>query len=1023
MDGRERIGIPSWLNPIRTRPDTPGSDEQSSSGGDESPATPQCLHGNWDYGFRRGKITNWLSSYCSPRSSHCSSFTSEANRLASAKHQTDCTKLHIKGFKGKLPSSGSHIQTPLHSPLKSFSCDLGSKFSIQRQPSLRSRSFGDLKVLLASFNTKFDDAKEMVNLDLGKFVKDLKDAMENGFLSEEQATAQELLNLSRECLQMIPCEFRERCERIVCDLAERKDQPESSVLEKFKTRLLFVLTHCTRLLQYGEENWKVDNEPFEKFKKCLQSVPSFEMKWVPAPDVEASVCSTDSLATEEETKGIPNIVQKDQRLLQLLDSPQNFAKEENVPSDEWGQQTVMCRMCEESVPTSHLESHSYVCAYANECDLEVLSIDERLHKIADMLEQIVESDQLCGQSIDSSVKSEHESPQVQEWHNKGTEGMFEDIHELDTARMDELHCGASNSVKGLLSMKLGGGGSNGGSSNGSVTSASSNNTPRSFDLFWLEYNNPSDQEDINQVNRLAFITRRVANLDYASEAASETLLACLRELLDILQQNQIKALVIDTFGCRIKNLLKKKYLRVTQASGRCYKRPVQYEEFKGERNPNFSSLEYNNITHVSLSLEKERVSIDDFEKIKQISRGAFGKVFLARKRTTGDLFAIKVLKKLHMIRKNDVERILAERDILITVRNPFVVRFFYSFTCRENLYLVMEYLNGGDLYSLLRTIGCLDEKNARIYIAELVLALEYLHSLRIIHRDLKPDNILIAGDGHIKLTDFGLSKIGLMASSINLSDSKMVTPRSKTDRTKKRRRCSAVGTPDYLAPEILLGTEHDYAADWWSVGIILFELITGIPPFSARTPEMIFDNILNRRIPWPDVPNDMSHEAKDLIDRLLTPDQDLRLGANGALEVKAHQFFNEINWDNLALEKAAFVPCPEAVDDTSYFLSRLPPNSSENLNMTMNEENSTSSNYATATTTSASSTTNLDKDVRYEEEEIDSGGYVDISSINFSFKNLAQLASMNYDVLRQSGKVSRSSSPDKKPQFKEKQMA
>ncbi|KAJ4819598.1 hypothetical protein LUZ62_032164 [Rhynchospora pubera] len=1017
MDGRERIGIPSWLNPIRTRPDTPGSDEQSSSGGDESPATPQCIHGNC---FRRGKITTWLSSYCSPRSSQCSPFTSEANKLAS-------TKLHIKGFKGKLPSSGSHIQTPhLPSPLKSFSCDLGSKFGIQRHPSLRSRSFGDLMVLLASFNTKFDDAKEMLNLDLGKFVKDLKYAMENGFLSEEQATAQELLNLSRECLQMIPCEFRDRCERIACDLVERKHQPESSVLEKFKTRLLFILTHCTRLLQYGEENWKADNEPFEKFKKCLQSVPSFEMKWVPAPDVEASVCSTDSLATEEETKGNSNVVQEDQRLLQLLDSPRNFAKEENVPSDECSQDTVMCRMCEESVPTSHLESHSYVCAYANECDLEVLTIDERLHKIADMLEQIVESDQLCGQSIDSSVKSEHESPQVQEWRNKGTEGMFEDIHELDTARIDELNSGATSSVKGLLSMKLGGGGSNGGSSNGSVTSASSNNTPRSshFDLFWLEHNNPYDQEDINQVNRLAFVTRRVANLDCASEAASETVLACLHELLDIVQQNQIKALVIDTFGCRIKKLLKKKYLRVTQASGRCYKRPVQSEEVKGEGYSSLSSSEYNNIAHVSLSLEKERVSIDDFEKIKQISRGAFGKVFLARKRTTGDLFAIKVLKKLHMIRKNDVERILAERDILITVRNPFVVRFFYSFTCKENLYLVMEYLNGGDLYSLLRTIGCLDEKNARIYLAELVLALEYLHSLRIIHRDLKPDNILIAGDGHIKLTDFGLSKIGLMASSINLSDSKMATPRRETDQIKKRRRCSAVGTPDYLAPEILLGTEHDYAADWWSVGVILFELITGIPPFTARTPEMIFDNILNRRIPWPAVPNDMSYEARDLIDRLLIPDQDLRLGADGALEVKAHQFFNEINWDNLALEKAAFVPCPETVDDTSYFLSRHPTSSSENFNMTLNEEHSISSgNYATATTTSASSTANLDKDARYEEEEVDSGGYVDISSINFSFKNLAQLASINYDVLKQTGKVSRSSSPDKKPQFKENQMA
>ncbi|KAF5800816.1 putative protein kinase AGC-MAST family [Helianthus annuus] len=157
-----------------------------------------------------------------------------------------------------------------------------------------------------------------------------------------------------------------------------------------------------------------------------------------------------------------------------------------------------------------------------------------------------------------------------------------------------------------------------------------------------------------------------------------------------------------------------------------------------------------------------RTSIEDFEIIKPISRGAFGRVFLARKRATGDVFAIKVrgqmgrsslkvLKKADMIRKNAVQSILAERDILISARNPFVVRFFYSFTCRENLYLVMEYLNGGDLFSLLKNLGCLEENMARVYIAELVLALEYLHSLNVIHRDLKPDNLLIGPYGHIKV--------------------------------------------------------------------------------------------------------------------------------------------------------------------------------------------------------------------------------------------------------------------------------
>uniref|UniRef100_A0A453JJZ2 non-specific serine/threonine protein kinase n=3 Tax=Triticinae TaxID=1648030 RepID=A0A453JJZ2_AEGTS len=291
---------------------------------------------------------------------------------------------------------------------------------------------------------------------------------------------------------------------------------------------------------------------------------------------------------------------------------------------------------------------------------------------------------------------------------------------------------------------------------------------------------------------------------------------------------------------------------------------------------------------------KDRTSIEDFEIIKPISRGAFGRVFLAKKRVTGDLFAIKVLKKADMIRKNAVESILAERDILISARNPFVVRFFYSFTCRENLYLVMEYLNGGDLYSLLRGLGCLDEDMARTYIAELVLALEYLHSLNVIHRDLKPDNLLISRDGHIKLTDFGLSKVGLINSTDDLSgpdvstalvgDNQPTDAEQRAHKRRQRQKQTAVGTPDYLAPEILLGMSHGPTADWWSVGVILFEILVGIPPFNAEHPQIIFDNIMNREIPWPQVPQELSSEAYDLIDKLLIENPVQRLGATGAGE-------------------------------------------------------------------------------------------------------------------------------------------
>lgn len=362
-----------------------------------------------------------------------------------------------------------------------------------------------------------------------------------------------------------------------------------------------------------------------------------------------------------------------------------------------------------------------------------------------------------------------------------------------------------------------------------------------------------------------------------------------------------------------------------------------------------------------------------------------------------------------MIRKNDVERILAERNILITVRNPFVVRFFYSFTSRDKLYLVMEYLNGGDFYSLLRKVGCLEEGIARIYIAELVLALEYLHSLGIVHRDLKPDNILIAPDGHIKLTDFGLSKIGLMNSTGDLPGlerdgfSPSVSHSSLNQQRNDINRQSAVGTPDYLAPEILLGTEHGYAADWWSVGIILFEFITGIPPFTAGHPEMIFDNILNRKVPWPLVPDNMSYEAQDLIDRFLVHDPEKRLGAKGSAEVKIHPFFRGINWDNLAQLKAAFVPHLDSVDDTSYFVPRY-----TQLSDVVPEHDSDDS--ASETSDSVPGSEKMDDCGDLEQF----GSTIDLSMINFSFKNLSQLASINRDVLLQNWKdPSKCSSPSK----------
>ncbi|RIB06890.1 hypothetical protein C2G38_477740 [Gigaspora rosea] len=377
---------------------------------------------------------------------------------------------------------------------------------------------------------------------------------------------------------------------------------------------------------------------------------------------------------------------------------------------------------------------------------------------------------------------------------------------------------------------------------------------------------------------------------------------------------------------------------------------------------------------------KTRVpSIQDFEIIKPISRGAFGKVYLARKKTTGDLYAIKILKKVDMVRKNMVNHVLAERRVLSLTRTPFVVKLFYAFQSQDYLYLVMEYLIGGDLSSLLQSFERFEEDMARMYTAEVVLALEYLHKNGITHRDLKPDNMLITSEGHIKLTDFGLSRISIPEKSsitfvkegesnnkpekksksmragsvdfrtnpsghrpvssvfpnestgtsvhINFhniesqSSASNFTQTSSSKSSKKHNKQSSkalLGTPDYLAPELLLGIGHTTVVDWWSLGICLFEFLVGYPPFNDDTPQAIFRNILDNDIQWPPE-GFLSAEAKDLISKLLNKTPEKRPSAE---EIKAHPFFNGIDWDHIRQQQAPFVPNPEDEQDTSYFAAR-----------------------------------------------------------------------------------------------------
>lgn len=480
-------------------------------------------------------------------------------------------------------------------------------------------------------------------------------------------------------------------------------------------------------------------------------------------------------------------------------------------------------------------------------------------------------------------------------------------------------------------------------------------------------------------------------------------------------------------------------------------------------------------------------SIKDFEIIKPISKGAFGSVYLSKKKSTGDYFAIKVLKKADMVAKNQVTNVKAERAIMMWQgESEFVAKLYWTFSSKDYLYLVMEYLNGGDCASLIKVLGGLPEDWSKKYLGEVILGVvsnpliiassnqaltsekEHLHSRNIVHRDLKPDNLLIDQKGHLKLTDFGLSRMGLIgrqkrvlanggeqppdllagngpfARSSSMGSSRsasfdfnnqhspgstpVMTPdlaggmgqpsyfslnrensiggppstrhsmrsdsgqsdslstmfsnfaindsaeqqRGDVDLLAENHRGSPemfnlhqttshgstdtrvtpplnammpppmalfdpddntrrfVGTPDYLAPETVKGLGQDETSDWWSVGCILFEFLYGYPPFHGDTPEHVFENILARKIAWPDDDDvEVSAEAKDIMNKLLCMDPSSRLGANsedkypsGGAEIRAHPWFADINWNTLLVDEAQFVPAPENLEDTEYFDTR-----------------------------------------------------------------------------------------------------
>ena len=282
------------------------------------------------------------------------------------------------------------------------------------------------------------------------------------------------------------------------------------------------------------------------------------------------------------------------------------------------------------------------------------------------------------------------------------------------------------------------------------------------------------------------------------------------------------------------------------------------------------------------------VELDDFQIMKVLGRGTFGKVCLVQYKPTKEYYAMKSLKKDVLLDMDQVQSTILEKKILQSLDHPFLVGMVFCFQTEERIYFIMPFIRGGELFQHLRTEKFFKEDKARFYAASMGIALEYLHKHGIVYRDIKPENILIGEDGYLKLIDFGMAK--------------MLKGNEKA--------MSFCGTPEYLAPEIITGEGHNRAADWWSYGILLFEMLCGIPPFYCENTERMYDLITNAELRFPKRIQ-LSENAKDLIKKLLIKKQDKRLGVEkGFEEIKSHPFFQGFDFDALLAKKleAPFIP-------------------------------------------------------------------------------------------------------------------
>ncbi|KAL2111162.1 hypothetical protein VUR80DRAFT_210 [Thermomyces stellatus] len=308
----------------------------------------------------------------------------------------------------------------------------------------------------------------------------------------------------------------------------------------------------------------------------------------------------------------------------------------------------------------------------------------------------------------------------------------------------------------------------------------------------------------------------------------------------------------------------------------------------------------------------KKLSSHDFHLVRTLGTGTFARVCLVKAADAphgkvGSVFALKILRKTEVIRLKQIDHVRQEREILRDVAGyPFITNLVASFSDRDCLYMVLDYVPGGEVFTYLRRMRPFSEPTARFYICELVLVLEYLHETQggVAYRDIKPENLLLDAEGHIKLVDFGFAK------------------RLGREGDKPGETYTLCGTPEYLAPEVIQNKGHTTAVDWWALGILLYEFLHGYPPFWHQNPMEIYKQIVEKPVVFPREPA-TSPQAKDIIRQFCTVDRTRRLGnmSGGAARVKEHPFFEGVNWDDVyhRRNKGPIIPPVKAPDDSQCF--------------------------------------------------------------------------------------------------------